>query len=105
MKLALENGPAYPWEIAEVTGLALKTVKNALTSLRKQAMVVATGEVDGRAEQVELIVPASLPYKRDRDEDDDSQLTIREPSEASATVEEVRGLLAEDAASEAKELR
>jgi AAA domain len=36
VKLALGNGPAYPWEIAEYTGLALKTVKNALSGLRKQ---------------------------------------------------------------------
>src|SRR5919112_4298180 len=36
VKLALQGGPSYPWEIAEHTGLALKTVKNALTGLRKQ---------------------------------------------------------------------
>src|SRR5215207_2747833 len=39
VKLALENGPAYPSEIAEHTGLAVKTVKNALTGLRKQEVV------------------------------------------------------------------
>jgi hypothetical protein len=60
VKLALENGPAYPWEIAEHTGLAVKTVKNALTGLRKQGVVEPTGEVENRTEQVRLSVPASL---------------------------------------------
>jgi AAA domain len=65
VKLALENGPAYPWEIVEHTGLALKTVKNVLTGLRKQGVVEPTGEVENRTEQVRLSVPASL--YRDRD--------------------------------------
>jgi AAA domain-containing protein/primase/DNA polymerase family protein len=42
VKLALEGGPAYPWEIAEYTGLAIKTVKNVLTGLRKQGVVEPT---------------------------------------------------------------
>jgi hypothetical protein len=67
VKLALEDGPAYPWEIAETTGLAIKTVKNALTGLRKQSMVEATGEIESRTEQVRLSVPASFSYKRDGD--------------------------------------
>jgi hypothetical protein len=70
VRLALELGPLYPWEIAETTGLAVKTVKNVLTGLRKHGAVESTGERDGRAEQVRLIVPASLPYKGDGDEDD-----------------------------------
>jgi hypothetical protein len=65
--LALEQGPAYPWEIAEFTGLAVKTVKNALTGLRKQGLVEPTGETESRTEQVRLSVPASLAYKRDGD--------------------------------------
>lgn len=69
VKLALEDGPAYPWEIADSTGLALKTVKNALTGLRKQKFVEATGEVENRTEQVQISVPGSLPYKEDRDGD------------------------------------
>lgn len=69
VKLALENGPAYPWEIAETTGLAIKTVKNALTGLRKQEAVEPTGEVESRTEQVRLSVPASFSYKRDGDGD------------------------------------
>lgn len=62
VKLALANGPAYPWEAAEMIEVPLKTVKNALTGLRKQGVVEATGEKDGRADQVRLIVPTSQPY-------------------------------------------
>jgi hypothetical protein len=72
VKLALEGGPAYPWEIAEHTGLAVKTVKNALTGLRKQEVVEPTGEVESRTEQVRLSVPASLALYRDGDGDDSS---------------------------------
>src|SRR5215207_6285322 len=46
VKLALEDGPAYPWEIAEITGVPLKTVKNVLTGLRKQGMVEPTGKTE-----------------------------------------------------------
>jgi hypothetical protein len=70
VKLALQNGPAYPWEIAEHTGLAIKTVKNALTGLRKQQVVEPTGEVENRTEQVRLTVPASLSLYKDGDGDD-----------------------------------
>ena len=69
VKLVLEQGPAYPWEIAEFTGLAVKTVKNTLTGLRKQGLVEPTGETENRTERVQLSVPASLPYKRDGDRD------------------------------------
>jgi hypothetical protein len=68
VKLALENGPAYPWEIAEHTGLAVKTVKNVLTGLRKQEVVEPTGEVENRRQQVRLSVPASLSLYRDGDD-------------------------------------
>ncbi len=70
VKLALEGGPAYPWEISETTGLALKTVKNALTGLRKQEVVEPTGEIENRTERVRLSVPASLSLYRDEDGDD-----------------------------------
>jgi hypothetical protein len=50
--------------------LAVKTVKNALTGLRKQEVVEPTGEVESRAEQVRLSVPASLALYRDGDGDD-----------------------------------
>lgn len=68
VKLALEGRAAYPWEIAETTGLAIKTVKNALTGLRKQDAVEATGEIDGRTEQVRLIVPVPLIGEGRRDD-------------------------------------
>jgi hypothetical protein len=61
VKLALGDGPAYPEEISEATGVPLKTVKNALTGLRKQSEVEPTGEKEGRAEQVQLVVPMSQP--------------------------------------------
>jgi hypothetical protein len=64
VKYSLENGPAYPWEIAEHTGLALKTVKNALTGLRKREVVETTGEVEYRTERIRLSVLASLSLYR-----------------------------------------
>jgi hypothetical protein len=76
--LTLQNDPAYPWEIAEHTGLAIKTVKNVLTGLRKQGVVEATGEVENRTERVRLSVPASLSLYRDGDGDDSSIHSERE---------------------------
>lgn len=64
VKMALAEGPAYPSEISEQTSISPKTVKNTLTGLRKQGVVEATGEKEGRSEQVRLIVPASLSLKR-----------------------------------------
>jgi AAA domain len=84
VKLALADGPKYPWEIAEATGVRLKTVGNTLTGLRKQGVVEATGEKEGRAEQVRLIVPTSQPY-RDRtwdDGDPSADLYVNERGEA-----------------------
>jgi hypothetical protein len=78
VKLALENGPAYPWEIAEHTGLVVKTVKNVLTGLRKQGVVEPTGEVENRTERVRLSVPASLSLYRDGDGDDSNLHSERE---------------------------
>jgi hypothetical protein len=63
VKLALEDGPAYPWEIVETTGVPLKTVKNVLTGLRKQSVVEPTGETEGQAEQVRLGVPRPNVYR------------------------------------------
>src|SRR5829696_6605385 len=85
VKLALENGPAFPWEIAEHTGLAVKTVKNALTGLRKQEVVEPTGEIAHRTERIRLSVPASLSLYRDGDGDDNALLApvlINERGEA-----------------------
>ena len=69
VKHALQPGPAYPEELAERTGLALGTVKNALTKLRKAGVVKSTGERRGQAEQVELVSSPSFPI-RDSDSDD-----------------------------------
>jgi hypothetical protein len=74
VKLALEDGPAYPWEIAETTGVPLKTVKNVLTGLRKQGVVETTGQTDGQAEQIRLSVPRPNVY-RDGTRDTDDSLT------------------------------
>jgi hypothetical protein len=88
VKLALEGGPAYPWEIAEHTGLAVKTVKNALTGLRKQEVVEPTGEVESRTEQVRLSVPASLSLYKDGDGDAND---IRSEQEVFQMAHEVLG--------------
>ena len=85
VKLALEGGPAYPWEIAEATGLAVKTVKNALTGLRKQKIVEPTGETEDRTERGRLSVPASLALYRDGGGDGSSPLAgvhVNEQGEA-----------------------
>ncbi|MDP9474798.1 MAG: AAA family ATPase [Actinomycetota bacterium] len=52
--LALVDGPAFPDAVAESTGLARQTVKNALTKLRREELVEPTGERERQAEQVRL---------------------------------------------------
>jgi hypothetical protein len=47
-RLALRDGPAFPADIEERTGMPLGTVKNAFTDLRKRGQVEDTGEVDPR---------------------------------------------------------
>ena len=55
---ALESGPAFPMEIGDKTGLALGTVKNVITKLKKRGHVEDTGEKDKTgAHQVQLVVP------------------------------------------------
>jgi hypothetical protein len=97
VRLTLEQGPAYPWEIAELTGLAVKTVKNALTKLRKQGLVEATGEVEKRTEQVQLSVPASLHPIGDRDGD-----ATKPEHNADDDLEEVRDLFDRDIVEESR---
>jgi DNA-binding transcriptional ArsR family regulator len=60
---ALGDGPAYPDEIAEATGLARSTVKNKVNVLKKAGRVEITGEVRGQMEQVQLADLVDLPYK------------------------------------------
>ncbi len=96
VKLALEQGPAYPWEIAEFTGLAVKTVKNALTGLRKQGLVEPTGEIESRTEQVQLSVPASLHPIGDKDGDG------TKPDHTSEDLKEVRELFVRDTVEESR---
>jgi hypothetical protein len=81
VKLALQDGPLYPSEIAETTGMPAKTVKNSLTGLRKQGAVEPTGEKEGREEQVRIIVPASLSLKGDGTRDDSARALSPVPSE------------------------
>ena len=76
VKLILEDGPAYPWEIAETTGVQLKTVKNVLTGLRKQGVVETTGQTEGQAEQVRLSVPRPNVYRDGTRDTDDSLTTM-----------------------------
>ena len=64
IKLALQEEPKFPAELAEVTGLALQTVKNRLGELRRAGIVKPTGRVEDQAEQVSLVSP---PLSRDRD--------------------------------------
>lgn len=73
VRLALRDGPAFPDEIAEATGLARKTVKNAVTKLKKGGGVEETGEAKGLSRQVRIVPPGSSPSSlapRDEDEDD-----------------------------------
>jgi hypothetical protein len=60
---ALEDGPAYPDEIADTTGLARGTVKNKITSLKKAGRVETTGEIRSQMEQVRLVAPRHRPIK------------------------------------------
>jgi DNA-binding transcriptional ArsR family regulator len=60
---ALEDGPAYPDEIAETTGLARSTVKNKINALKKAGRVEVTGEVRGQMERVRLVEKRERPRK------------------------------------------
>lgn len=71
IRLALEDGSAFPDELAESTGLAIGTVKNALTKLRSKGLVESTGEMQGKAQQVRL-ASSSSSFPGDGDSDDGS---------------------------------
>lgn len=61
VKLVLKEGPAYPNELAERTGMALGSVQNCITGLKKGGEVESTGENKGRAQQVRLVASTQLP--------------------------------------------
>jgi hypothetical protein len=54
--LVLKDAPAYPADVAEACVMALGTVKNELTRLRKRGLVEYTGEIDPttKAKEVQL---------------------------------------------------
>jgi hypothetical protein len=60
---ALEDGPAYPDEITETTGLARGTVKNKITALKKAGRAETTGEIRSQMERVQLVAPRHRPIK------------------------------------------
>ena len=54
---ALEQGPKYPDELAEALGVEVKTVKNRLSTLRREGKIEDTGEKHKQARQVSLVSP------------------------------------------------
>jgi hypothetical protein len=60
---ALQAKPAYPDQLAEMTGLARGTVVNCLTQLKRTGKVNVTGNKDGRAEEVEVTPPPSVSIR------------------------------------------
>ena len=74
---ALRDGPAYVEELARMTGLAPKTVQNALTELRRLGEVKPTGERRGQAEQVCLVSSHPSAVK---DKGGDTEVTGQEAS-------------------------
>jgi predicted Rossmann fold nucleotide-binding protein DprA/Smf involved in DNA uptake len=60
---ALEDGPAYPDEIAENTGLARGTAKNKITALKKARRIEITGKTRSQMEQVRLVAPRHRPIR------------------------------------------
>ncbi len=70
IRLALQDRPAFPADLAAATGLALKTVKNRLGELRRAGFVEPIGRVEDQAEEVSLVSP---PLYRDGDRDTPSE--------------------------------
>jgi hypothetical protein len=60
---ALQDGPSYPDDIVEATGLARSTVKNKINTLKKTGRVETTGEYKGQMEQVRLVDSRTRPIK------------------------------------------
>jgi hypothetical protein len=71
IKMALQEGPMFPDEIADATGLEVDNVKNVLTKLRKAGAIEDTGQINNnRAKQVRLSSSSSSHTLRDDDDDD-----------------------------------
>jgi len=72
LRFALQDEPAYPEELAEDTGIHIKTVRNTLSKLRKAGEVERTEEVDaGGSKQVRLVVPHPNHSKLDGNRDNE----------------------------------
>jgi ribosomal protein L37AE/L43A len=81
--LALEDGAAFPDDLVERTGLAKKTVKNALTKLHKTGKIEYTGNERNQAREVCLTGVPSVPTPiGDRDGDTPQKPTTTEIYEA-----------------------
>jgi DNA-binding MarR family transcriptional regulator len=52
--LALRDGPTYPNNLVEPTGVKLGSVKNTLTGLRREGLIEDTGQQQGQAREVRL---------------------------------------------------
>jgi hypothetical protein len=77
---ALADGPAYPDDLSEATGLATKTVQNALTKLKKKGAVEETGEISDTGSREVRLSSSSLhtmPKEREDggEDDQDAQTT------------------------------
>ncbi len=62
--LALEDGPAYPKELAETLSVEPKTVKNRLSDLRKSGKVEDMGQEHNQSRQVRLSQPPTMGVPR-----------------------------------------
>ncbi|PLS85348.1 MAG: hypothetical protein CYG60_13100, partial [Actinobacteria bacterium] len=81
---ALKGGPAFPTEIEDRTGLALGTVKNVITKLKKRGHLEDTGEKDKTgAHQVQLVAP-NLPKEKTTAKKETSALEPEEPLKVSS---------------------
>jgi hypothetical protein len=75
---ALKDGPAYPEDLVESTGLAVATVKKTLSQLRKTGAVEPSGERrKWGAEQVRLSFPEHKGNGNGNDLDDEGSATLR----------------------------
>jgi hypothetical protein len=71
---ALADGPAYPDDLSEATGLATKTIQNTLTKLKKKGVVEETGEIsDTGSRKVRLSSSPlhTMPREREDGGEDD----------------------------------